>query len=373
MDRKQAKKLYKKFLDNNCTPEELKLLNRFLDSYQKEDTNWPESEYGSEEELTEKMLQAIKTKIGSSQKAKRKSSQSYLKYVAIFVVLTGIVIYFQSNKETPVLDITDESVVLKLGNNEIKKIDSKSQQSIADKNGEVIGTQSGAQLTYLYKDNIRELVYNEIMVPKGKKFELVLSDGTFVHLNAETTLKYPVNFIAGKKRQVYLNGEAYFEVKRDEEDPFLVYAENMEIKVLGTHFSINTYNGLEPFAVLIEGSVSVSQTESDNVSNIPEIINPGQKAAIIENNIQIKNVNVNNYIDWRNGNLTFIDLPFSEIIQKIERKYNVKILNDYGELNDIKFNGRFEDETILDLLDVFKESAEFEYQIKDNQIMIIKP
>lgn len=374
MNKKEAKKLYIKYLEDRCSPEELELLNKFLESYQKKNMDWPESEYGSEDELRGKMLIEIKTKIGINKKSKRASSKSYLKYAAIFVSLLGIAFFFQyNNSKKPGLIISDEAVILKLGNDEIKEIDSNDRQSIANKDGEVIGTQSGGQITYINNDKVKELVYNEIQVPKGKKFELILSDGTMVHLNSETSLKYPADFISGEKREVFLKGEAYFEVKKDAKHPFIVTANTMEVEVLGTYFNVNTYNKTEPFAVLVEGSVSISENGISNENKDAEIIVPGQKASVITDGIQIENVNVNNYIDWRNGNLTFIDLPFSEIVKKIERKYNVVIRNDFLELDEIKFKGRFEDETILDLLDVFKESAEFDYEIIDNQIMIVKP
>ncbi len=358
-------------MNDQCSSEELVLLEKFLESFQKKDQDWPESEYGSEEELTKRMLSAIKMKIDTKKKGKRHQLNSYLKYAAIFIAAIGSIVFFQYNhKEKPGLIISEEAIVLTLGNNKVKEIYSNSGQSIATTEGNVIGTQRGNQLTY-FKDKVEKLIYNEIYVPHGKKFRLKLSDGTFVHLNAGTSLKYPVNFINGKERQVFLKGEAYFEVAKDTKHPFIVTTNNMGVKVLGTHFNINTYKTAEPYTVLIEGSVTIYKNRTEREQGISKTILPGQKAMLMEDVIEISKVNVNNYIDWREGNLIFIDLPFREIIQKIERKYNVKIKNSYEELNDIRFKGRFEDESIIDLLDVFKESVGFDYQIINNEIILV--
>ncbi|MFK5973996.1 MAG: FecR family protein [Flavobacteriaceae bacterium] len=373
MKRKQAKKLLDKYMNGQCSSEELELLEKFLESFQKKDQAWPESEYGSSEELREKMLSVIKRKIDVKKKSKRQLLNSYLKYAAIFIVLLSSIVFFQnSDEEKQGLIISDEAIVLKLGNNEIKKINANSGQSFANADGEIIGTQSGSQLTYI-DNKVKELIYNEIYVPYGKKFQLKLSDGTFVYLNAGTSLKYPVNFISGKERQVFLTGEAYFEVAKDTKHPFIVHANGMGVKVLGTHFNVNTYKASEPFTVLVEGSVAIYQNKIGDEQAVTRTILPGQKASLKQNNIEIGKVNVSNYIGWMEGSLIFIDLPFIEIIQKIERKYNVKINNSYAELNNIKFKGRFEDESIIDLMNVFKESVGFDYQIINNEIILTKP
>ena len=360
-------------MNGECSSKELELLEKFLESFQKKDQDWPKSKYGNSEELRKKMLSVIKRKIKAKQNDNRFLSNSYIKYAAIFIVIIGGAVFFQnSNEEKPGLIISDEAIILKLGNNEIKKIDANSGQSFANTDGEIIGTQSGSQLTYI-DNKVEELIYNEIYVPHGKKFQLKLSDGTFVHLNAGTSLKYPVNFISGKERQVFLTGEAYFEVAKDTKHPFIVHANGMGVRVLGTHFNVNTYAGSEPFTVLVEGSVSVYENKIENEPRISKTILPGEKASLTGGDIAVSKVNVDNYIGWRVGSLIFIDLPFKEIIQKIERKYNVTIKNSYAELNNMKFKGRFENESIIDLMDVFKESVGFDYQLINNEIILTKP
>ena len=105
----------------------------------------------------------------------------------------------------------------------------------------MVGNQNGNKIVYDTETTLEKLVYNTIKIPYGKRFELQLSDGTIVHLNSGTTLKYPVKFIASGNRQVFLDGEAFFDVAKDKTHPFVVNADNLNVRVLGTHFNVSNY------------------------------------------------------------------------------------------------------------------------------------
>jgi len=239
--------------------------------------------------------------------------------------------------------------------------------------GKVIGKQNGESINYVNNEIVTELIFNEIEIPKGRTFKLKLSDGTVVHLNAGSMMKYPVNFIPGLQREIYLKGEAYLEVAKDKKHPFIVNTDKMGIKVLGTHFNVNSYEETKPYTVLVEGSVVVYDQDNKEDIGYQKTIIPGQKASLTKNNIQVNNVNVGDYLSWREGRVIFNNDIFIHIIKKIERKYNVTIKNEYLDLNNVKFKGDFKNETIIDLLDTFKESAGFNYEIIDNEIIINKP
>ncbi|MFS4454934.1 FecR family protein [Maribacter sp. 2304DJ31-5] len=379
MNKKQAKRLFEKYVNNECSEKELELLHRFLDSYQKDGNAWSVSEYGDKDELLEKMFLKIKAEVLYGKKQKNRSISSLLKYAAILIAIIGIAIFFQykNDGEKSQLVISDEAIVLKLGNNKTKVISSDGTELLVNAEGEVIGSQNGNQLTYTSNaGKNEEVVYNEIVIPKGKRFRLTLSDGTLVYLNAETVLRYPENFIEGKERKVFLHGEAYFDVTKDTAHPFVVNTDAMGVTVLGTEFNVNTYKKSEPFTVLVEGSVNMYSKNSDEkgrVAGKTTLLSPGQKGSFVERRVEITEVDVSNYIDWREGKLAFDDMLFMDIVNKIERKYNVSIENKHTELNGYRFKGRFEDETIIDLMDVFKESVGFDYQIVDNKIIITKP
>lgn len=373
--RKKAKKLFDKYLNGQCTPEEKELLDRYLDSFQDKKKLW------SELKFEENIQQEIWAKITSETKKtstlpSKKPFYKVLKYAAVFVgaVLGFFAWQMVTMDETTPLVISDDDIILKTGDNVVKTIDRDGVGKITSNNGNAIASQDKETISYKAENTTgtpQELVYNEIMVPKGKTFKLVLSDGTMVHLNSHTELRFPVSFIKGQERKVYLKGEAYFEVAKDPEHPFLVEANDMSVKVLGTHFAVNSYSDSQDFAVLVEGSVAVQN--QGMLEKGHTIIEPGQKASVEEDGIDVKDVDVSEYLRWRTGTLMFHNEPFSQIVKKIERKYNVEVINNYESMNPIRFYGRFDEESIIDLLDTFKESAGFEYEISDNKIIINKP
>lgn len=379
MNRKQAKRLFEKYVNNECSAEELEMLHRFLDSYQKDNDEWSQSEYGDKDELLEKMFSKVKAEILKEEKPNKHWIRPLLKYAAVLVLILSVVVFFKydTHKGKPALVIPDEAIVIKLAGNETKIINTNGTELLVNQEGEVIGSQNGNQLTYIDNNGKNDkIVYNEITIPKGKRFQLTLSDGTLVHLNAETTLRYPENFVSGKDREVFLQGEAFFEVTKDAEHPFIVNTDDIGVAVLGTQFNVNTYKQSQPFTVLVEGSVimypnGIEQENEDSVHKA--VLLPGQRALFADQRMEITDVDVSNYIDWREGKLVFVNMPFLDIVHKIERKYNVSIDNQYTDLNDFRFKGRFEDETIIDLMDVFKESVGFDYKIEDNKIIITKP
>lgn len=374
MNEKKAKKLFKKYENNECSQEERDLMERFLESYQGERSS--ASDFRFDSEAKEEVWQKITNKTKAPQSKKNNFNGFILKYAAIFIGLVGLAIVFnyllKDGSEKGHLIIEDNAIVLKTGDNRERKIIVGGGESITDADGNILASQSNDQMVYHGKATT-ELVYNEIIIPKGKTFELKLSDGTLVHLNADTSLKYPVSFIKGEDRKVFLKGEAYFEVAKDPEHKFTVVAKDVDVQVLGTHFNVSCYTGEETYAVLAEGSVAISDKRAGHVSDSLSILKPGQKAAMQEDALVISEVEINDYLNWRNGDLTFNNEPFEDIVKKIERRYGVRIENGYTELESIRFRGAFKNETIEDLLDTFKESAEFDYEITNNQIRIKKP
>ncbi|SHJ69973.1 FecR family protein [Pseudozobellia thermophila] len=368
MNAKAAKKLFKRYLKNECTPEEIALLDRFLESYQDKEVFL--SEFKNGEGLKKDVWLKIESRIASS-KSKGFNLYGFFKYAAIFIGVLGLVLLFDylGQAERTDLIMDDDAIVIKTGDNATKQILLGGKETITDANGNLLASQNDNQLVY-HQRELDELVYNEIIIPKGKTFQVVLSDGTLVHLNAGSSLKYPVSFSPSEERKVFLEGEAYFEVFKDDEHRFTVVADKMEVQVLGTHFNVSSYQNETAYTVLAEGSVALSLMDG---GDRPIILKPGQKAALEGEAVKVSQVDVKDYMDWRSGSLTFKNEPFSTIVKKIERRYNVTVENTYKELDSIRFRGTFGNETIEDLLNTFKESAGFEYEISTNKILIKKP
>ena len=380
MNKEEAKKLFDRYVKNQCSPREIELLRNYLDSFQDRDALWSELDYDGEikDRLWSKIGNALGIEEMQVESARTKASPipKFLRYAAVVIVLTVGLIWYQSKNhkniefEAEQISVADDAIILRTSENSFTKIDTEGEQTVVDTNGKIIGRQNGNQISYKADAHTEELVYNEIVVPAGKKFKLALSDGSSVHMNSGSSLKYPVYFIQGADRKVFLKGEAYFEVAKDVDSPFLVTTDEMEIKVLGTHFNVSSYQGSDTFAVLAEGSVAVYDKKYLDAG--PKTIRPGEKAVVADNAIEVTAVDLDHYLGWREGLLAFNNETFVNIIEKIERHYAVSIENDYPALDSVRFRGFFKDETITDLMDTFEESAGFEY-IVDNKKIVIEP
>ncbi len=302
---------------------------------------------------------------------------SVLKYAAIFVIVLGIgaivKLTFVSELKNNIEISKNDAITLELENGEIEVIYPDLDKKIRDGQGRVIGNQKKSQLTYISNTNPSKLAYNTLKVPYGKRFDIILSDGTHVYLNAGSSLKYPVEFIKGKERTVFLNGEAYFDVFSDKSHPFIVNVNDMHVQALGTEFNISSYP--EDFVfntVLVEGSVKIfKENEVDDVQS-SVILEPSYKAEWNkeEKIIFVEKVDTKIYTSWLDGKLVFRNTQFKNIIKKLERHYNVSIINKNTELNKQYFDATFDVETIEQVLNSFNKSYKIQYTIKNNQIII---
>ena len=219
---------------------------------------------------------------------------------------------------------------------------------------------------------IDKLVYNELEIPYGKIFHVELSDGTLVHLNSGTKLRYPVKFLKGRKREVFIDGEAYFKVTKDRRHPFIVNADAVAVEVFGTEFNVSSYReDKEIKTVLVEGSVSLSNSvePKDKV-----MLEPGQKAAWDKSahNTEIEEVDVGLYTGWIKGEMIFRNAIFEDMTKILERRYNVSIQNNSELLRNKRLNARFNVnvESIEEVLESLNEVQAFDYKIKGHNIAI---
>ena len=304
--------------------------------------------------------------------------RSVLKYSAVIIFILGLGYFFRneiSNLDTEVIVVPkDEAITLQLENGDIKVIKEDGASEVLDANGNIVGNQHGTKLVYDKEIIIEKLVYNTLKVPNGKRFDVVLSDGTHVFLNAGTSLKYPIKFIQGKNRKVFLNGEAFFDVTKDEEHPFVVNAQALDVQVLGTKFNMTTYDeDAKSEVVLVEGSIAMN---SENAVSESEgtILEPGFKGSYdkSEGVITTQKVNTSIYTSWISGNVIFRNAAFDSIVKKLERLYNVTIINNNEQLANERFNANIEvdNETIEQVLNYFNKVYQIEYTIVNNKIVI---
>lgn len=244
------------------------------------------------------------------------------------------------------------------------------------------------------KSDSQLLADNEIIVNKGQKSQVVLSDGTKIWLNSETRLKYPSQFSLTGSRDVQLEGEAYFEVAKKDKQPFNVKTSSLNIKVLGTSFNVKCYPGDKTVeTTLIEGSVSLQATYEGNTNDI--VLKPNQKAVYHKSNChidvseliartefsdeksadlkQLSSKTAKSVIVWKEQVLNFENESFEEIVVKLERWYGYAIIVNDVELLTHRYRGRFANyETIYQVLDAIRLTTPIDYTVNNKTINISK-
>lgn len=268
--------------------------------------------------------------------------------------------------------VSKDDIILKLEDGTVKVIDETSSKVLPDNHGAGLLSQEKNKLVYSQSepDKHQGIRYNELIIPYGKTFDIILSDGSEVTLNSGSKLRYPVVFESNGPRTVYLEGEAFFSIKKDEKSPFTVVTDNMNTRVYGTKFNVSSYPE-DPVTttVLVEGSVSVYKANNHNNQKPIKIV-PGQRASIEKESIVIDEVDVNNFIGWKQGKLIFSDNRFEDILKRLERHFNVKIENRLRKLGDKRFTGTFTNEPLDEILSIIQEHTPFEYKIGKNSITV---
>lgn len=211
---------------------------------------------------------------------------------------------------------------------------------------------------------------NHLVIPKGKTYQLLLSDGTRIWLNSETEITYPTRFV-GNKREITLIGEAFFEVAKNKEKPFIVNANGMEVKVLGTSFNVSCYTADKTISTtLIEGSVSVKTENKKTVT-----ITPSEQFTYNRDNAKtdIRIVNTELFTSWIDGKYIFKDATLEDIVKKLQRWYDFSVNYEDESLKYNHYSLIAERETNLDqLLEVISYTSNIKLERTNNIINIKK-
>lgn len=232
--------------------------------------------------------------------------------------------------------------------------------NIEYRNGEIVYHKSEEETT--------EVVYNKLEVPRGGECMIKLDDGTKVWVNAETKLKYPVVFV-GDRREVVLEGEAFFDVAKNEK-PFIVKTSFGDVRVLGTAFGISAYaSEPESYTTLVRGKVSV---EREGIK--PVVILPGEQVVTFKDGKMIKQeVDVEEFVGWKDGIYVFKEKSLGEIMKTLERWYNISVDFQDKSLVDLPFTGnlkRYDDINVF--FDALTRTGDMKYRVEGNQVILYK-
>jgi ferric-dicitrate binding protein FerR (iron transport regulator) len=233
----------------------------------------------------------------------------------------------------------------------------------------ILGIVTGILATYLL--NSKEPVYFTAHSPRGSVSEVVLPDSTVIYLNSGTRIRYTLES-ENKKREVFLEGEAWFDVVQNKKRPFWVHTPIYDVEVSGTQFNVKAYPSENRVITTLEEGV-VRLHSSDNVKLAGVVtLNPGEQAALSaeSNKLNIQNVNPKYYTSWRNNQLIFMNMNLRELIVLLERKFGVDIVVKDPSILDYHSDGTFKNETIIEVLEIIKRTLPIEYEIVGQKIEI---
>lgn len=372
--------LITRLFDDSLTKDEFdKLLFFFLNNQEIE--NWP-VQLGSKQEVQDKIYEKIQLQLDLDINKEIKVIPFYKKPLFKYAIAASIALFFAL---TIIFQNQNNDIETKVVANKIEVGTDKATLTLED--GTNVILEKGKNYTnknvnstgkeLLYKNSSatsKEIVYNYLSIPRGGQFTITLSDGTKVWLNSETKLKFPVNFIEGKTRNVELvYGEAYFDVSPSTNHHgagFTVHQKEQEIHVLGTEFNIKAYKDDSNISTtLVEGNVEMQ------FANAKQNLIPNQQARfdLKTNKVKIATVDVYNDISWKDGVFSFDDKSLEEIMKVLSRWYDIDVVFEKESFKQQKFNGvLFKDRNIDEILTSIKNTGIInKYEIK-NKILILK-
>ncbi len=378
MSQKQRQQiLIKKFIQDNCTSEEIAELKEIIKSdnnfslpHVQEIIELNKSKMKLPNEELEDIYQKIIEKGESRQNSVFKYSWIYYAAAVCVIVLLSTVFVqnIATNNET---ETGHEQFITLQTSNKSKVLNDKDTLDISNRKGEIIAKQTGNKIVYFPNAKITNSALTTLKVPYGKKFELELSDGSHIFLNSGSEISYPEKFPAEGERIINLKGEAFFEVAHNKESPFIVKVEGLDVEVLGTTFNVAAYaEDSSTDVVLVKGSVGMSKKGQELHGDA--ILKPGYKGVFNKENGNIykEEVETEIYTAWRVGNIVFRNMTFNNILKKLERQFGYEIVNQNKNLGSETFNANFGKQPLEEILESFQKIYGINYSIKQDKIVI---
>jgi transmembrane sensor len=371
---KDVKEVLDKISSGNYNPEEEAIAKLWLHQlHQNDEAGLSEKEL---HEVSDQMWLSLERNKKQSWNHKYRKSVVYMAAAASLALIVGVGLYFnqqqplskpiQSGAYTNDIPAGSNKAYLTLANGKKLVLTNSANGKLAEEAGIKITKTADGQLVYTVADQGEKGIagYNRIETPRGGQYQLNLPDGTKIWLNSASSLKYPVSFAALKERRVELSGEAYFEVAKDKIHPFIVKSGRQEVQVLGTHFDVNAYPDEQLIkTTLLEGSVKLNEQV---------ILKPGEQSSLTGEKFSVKQVNVNDAIDWKNGEFVFTNESLTSILKKVSRWYDVEIKYVHTPVSVPTFTGSVSrSENISGVLKMLEETSNVRFSIEGRLINVI--
>lgn len=384
MERQRYLNLLEKYLAGKSTGKEETLLDEYykrLEAMSNVDL-FDEQEHTIKASILEKIESRISTPEEQSKQTLKHSYRIWYAAASILIMIAVGSFFIRKDKKAEMVSKVPVDIKqdIRPGSNKaVLTLSSGEQIVLTQPHAGILAREGAAQiikkengeLVYNLGDKTSEHntkpVYNTITVPRGGQYQLVLSDGSKVLLNAASSLTYPAEF-SGRYRNVELKGEGYFEVAKNASMPFIVKASDVEVRVLGTHFNISAYSDdANITTTLIEGAVSMNKGKQT------KRLAPGQQgiSAYTNSEISVQPANLEQTMGWVKGNFVFKDLNIKEVMKIASRWYDIEV--EYrGNVQSKKFGGttsRFSN--ITELLDYMKITGGVNYKIEGRRVILM--
>lgn len=380
MNQEEYLALYEKYIAGLCSPEEEEQLYTHMDGFKMLESDLQGADQADlkyKDQLFEKINQTIEA-------AERPKiiRLAWFKYAAVLLLTLAAGYLFIDNKQlhsgrsnTPKQAHVNKATIkpgrntatLTLSDGAVLDLENLENGMIASTGGTQVKKSADGSIVYqVVEDDSNPGGLNTIAVPAGGQYQVILPDGTAVWLNALSSLTYPTAF-KGKSREVTLRGEAYFEVAKDPSKPFIARVDEMQIRVLGTHFNIDAYDAKRYRTTLLEGSVQVSKAHKT------ALLKPGQQSVLNFDNesIKVAEVNVNKTVAWKNGYFMFQDDKIKDIMAQISRWYDVEVEFE-GAVSQETFGGIYSrNKDINELLKGLELTGLVRFKIEGRRIIVM--
>ncbi|MGF7079559.1 FecR family protein [Mucilaginibacter sp. UYCu711] len=396
-EEQQLKEIFQRYVNNECTEQEVKFLLAHFRTDDNEDTlreniaaklnEYPVGDF--EQNLQSKpkfdvifnsILDNIADEHEEEEAQLKKSGSLLIKLIGgIAVVFIGALAIYSYHSSIKVgvavvknipakTNITPGSnkAILTLQDGSTIVLNDAKEGTLAQQGNANIVKMANGQLVYNKTDTEPEKVlFNTMTTPRGGQYKLTLPDGTDVWLNSASSITYPTAFV-GNERNVSVTGEAYFEVAKDKTKPFHVKAGSQTIEVLGTHFNVMAYADEDVIkTTLLEGSVKVTGDKESG------ILKPGEQSAINKaGDLKVSVASIDEAMAWKNGYFKFNRVGIKYIMRQLSRWYDVDVVYD-GRVKEDEFVGTIgRGENIVQALHLL-ELANVHFKIQDKKIIVL--
>jgi transmembrane sensor len=367
------RQLYFENLTGLISEDDYKQLQKWLETDENVRVIWSELERESKDLNIQDFLNDIEPERDLERLELKMSGKNVifpwkLAVASMLVLALGITIFFVRSSKDQTIAENKTTENIKPDKQGIRLTTPDGKAITLAKNGVQAMEYGGVKLenqngTLTYSGGDRKVALNELYIPSKEDYEIVLADGTKVFLNSESKLKFPFHF-SGNYREVYVEGEAFFEVKKDMAHPFIVHTSMADIVVLGTSFNVNTYDKNYVKTSLLAGKVQIKAGDKRPLDLLPGF----EVTANTEKTFIVSRFDPDEVFSWRSGLYYFHNKPLGELSSFISRWYGIEIIFDKENLNIHPVSGLLEKGKLEEFLNDLKTTSGINHHFDGNKL-----